>query len=146
MAQYVDASLGARERVTYRGAISWAVYLVPVMMLGFGGAWALAGGGLPGLAVAIAGVLSGAGAFVRRATSEFAVTTDRVVVKTGLLSRNTIEIQLSKVESVQVSQDIIGRLLNYGSITVSGTGGTHEPFALIDDPINFRKAVLAAQA
>ena len=102
-------------------------------------------GGLPGLVLVVAGVLAGAGAFIRQATSEFAVTTDRVVVKTGLLARNTIEIQLAKVESVQVSQDIVGRLLNYGTITVAGTGGTHEPFTLIDDPMGFRKAVQAAQ-
>ena len=145
MAQYVDASLGPSERVTYRGAISWAVYLAPVIMMSFGAAWALAGGGLPGLVLVVAGVLAGAGAFIRQATSEFAVTTDRVVVKTGLLARNTIEIQLAKVESVQVSQDIVGRLLNYGTITVAGTGGTHEPFTLIDDPMGFRKAVQAAQ-
>ena len=145
MAQYIDASLGPSERVTYRGTISWAVYLAPVIMMSFGAAWALAGGGLPGLILVVAGVLAGAGAFIRQATSEFAVTTDRVVVKTGLLSRNTIEIQLAKVESVQVSQDIVGRLLNYGTITVAGTGGTHEPFTLIDDPMAFRKAVLVAQ-
>ena len=145
MAQYIDASLGPSERVTCRGTISWAVYLAPVIMMSFGAAWALAGGGLPGLILVVAGVLAGAGAFIRQATSEFAVTTDRVVVKTGLLSRNTIEIQLAKVESVQVSQDIVGRLLNYGTITVAGTGGTHEPFTLIDDPMAFRKAVLVAQ-
>ena len=121
MAQYVDASLGDAERVTYRAGISWVVYIVPVMMLAGGGALAVAGGGVPGLAVAVAGVLSGAAAFTRKATSEFAVTSDRVVVKTGLLSRNTIEIQLSKVESVQVTQDIFGRLLNYGTVTVAGT-------------------------
>lgn len=145
MAQYIDASLNAEERVTYRGGVSWVIYIAPVMMMGFGAAWALTGGGLPGLGVAMAGLLSGMGAFVRQTTSEFAVTTDRVVVKTGLLTRNTIEIQLAKVESVQVQQDLLGRLLNYGTITVSGTGGTHEPFSLIDDPMNFRKAVQAAQ-
>lgn len=146
MAQYVDASLGNAERVTYRAGISWVIYLAPVMMLAFGAAWALTGGGLPGLVLMLAGALSGAGAFICKATSEFAVTSDRVVIKTGLLTRNTIEIQLSKVESVQVSQDIFGRLLNYGTITVAGTGGTHEPFTLIDDPLAFRRAIQPAQA
>ena len=146
MSAYIDASLNPQERVTYRGGLSWAVYLMPVMMFAFGAGWALSGGGLPGLILAVAGVLGGAGAYIRQVTSEFAVTTNRVVVKTGLLTRNTIEIQLSKVESVQVQQDLLGRLLNYGTITVSGTGGTHEPFALIDDPINFRRAVQQAQA
>ena len=146
MSQYVDASLGPQERVTYRGAVSWAIFLVPVMMFGFGAAWALEGGGQTGLVLVVAGVLTGAAAYIRKATSEFAVTTDRVVVKSGLIARNTIEIQLSKVESVQVNQDLWGRLFNFGTITVAGTGGTHEPFTLIDDPMSFRRAVQAAQA
>ena len=146
MSDYVDATLKPEERVTYRGAVSWVIYLAPVMMFAFGGAWSLAGGGMPGLALAVAGVLAGMAAFVRQATSEFAVTTERVVVKTGLIARNTIEIQLAKVESVQVNQDLFGRLLNYGTITVAGTGGTHEPFTLIDDPMTFRRAVQGAQA
>ncbi|HXS06734.1 MAG TPA: PH domain-containing protein [Rhizomicrobium sp.] len=145
MATYVDASLGADERVVYRGGVSWVVYLAPVMMMGFGAAWALSGGGVPGLILVLAGVLAGAGAFIRQATSEFAVTSARVVAKTGLITRSSIEIALSKVESVEVKQDILGRLLNYGSITVSGTGGTHEPFTMIDDPIAFRRAVQQAQ-
>ena len=146
MAPYVDASLGPDERVVYRGGVSWVVYLAPVIMMGFGAAWALSGGGVPGLILVLAGVLAGAGAFIRQATSEFAVTTARVVAKTGLITRSTIEIALSKVESVEVKQDILGRLLNYGSITVSGTGGTHEPFTMIDDPIGFRRAVQQAQS
>jgi len=146
MPAYVDDSLGESERVLYRGRVSWVVYLAPVMMFAFGAAWALAGGGVPGLILAVAGALSGAAAFIRQATSEFAVTTGRVVVKTGLFARNSIEIRLSKLESVEVQQDILGRLLNYGSVLVSGTGGTHEPFAMIDDPMAFRRAIHQAQA
>jgi uncharacterized membrane protein YdbT with pleckstrin-like domain len=146
MPAYVDDSLGENERVLYRASVSWVIYLAPVMMFTFGAAWALEGGGVPGLILAVAGVLSGASAFIRQATSEFAVTSGRVVVKTGLFSRSTIEIQLSKLESVEVQQDILGRLLNYGSVLVSGTGGTHEPFAMIDDPMGFRRAIQQAQA
>ena len=146
MPAYIDASLGDGERVLYRAGVSWVVYLAPVMMATFGAVWAVTGGGVPGLALVVAGVLSGAGAFIRQATSEFAVTTGRVVVKTGLFSRSSIEIQLAKLESVEVKQDILGRLLNYGTVTVSGTGGTHEPFAMIDDPMGFRRAIQQAQA
>ena len=146
MPAYVDDSLGESERVLYRGRVSWVVYLAPVMMFAFGAAWALEGGGVPGLILAVAGALSAAAAFIRQATSEFAVTTGRVVVKTGLFTRNSIEIRLSKLESVEVQQDILGRLLNYGSVLVSATGGTHEPFAMIDDPMAFRRAIQQAQA
>lgn len=149
---YVDTNLKPGERVTYRGAISWVIYLMPVMMMGFGAAWALTGGGdlasvgsIPGLVLLIAGVFAAGAGFIRKASSEFAVTTSRVIVKTGLLSRNTIEIQLAKVESIEVRQDILGRLLNYGTMTVVGTGGTKEPFAMIDDPLQFRHAVQALQ-
>jgi uncharacterized membrane protein YdbT with pleckstrin-like domain len=95
--------------------------------------------------LAAVGVLAGAAAWIRQTTSEFAVTNRRVIVKTGLLSRRTIEINISRVESVQVDQDIFGRLFSYGAITVIGTGGTKEPFTLIDNPQQFRRMVQAEQ-
>ena len=137
MASYVDTSLTPGEQV---------IYLAPVMMMGFGAAWALSGGGAPGLILLLAGVVGAGAAFIRQASSEFAVTSHRVIIKTGLVGRNTIEIQLSKVESIEVQQDLLGRLLNYGTILVAGTGGTHEPFTMIDDPLEFRRAVQAEQA
>jgi uncharacterized membrane protein YdbT with pleckstrin-like domain len=60
-----------------------------------------------------------------------------VIVKTGLLARRTIEINIARVESVEVEQDIFGRLFNYGAITVIGTGGTKEPFTMIENPQDF---------
>ena len=144
MASYVDSNLNPGEHVVYRGAVHWVIYLPPVLMVCFG---------VPligvieriGLVMAIAGLLAGAAAWVRQTTSEFAVTNRRVIVKTGLLARRTIEINLSKVESVEVNQDIFARMFNYGTITVIGTGGTHEPFSLIDDPLAFRRAVQSQQ-
>jgi len=85
------------------------------------------------------------GAWIRQWASEFAVTNKRVIVKVGLISRRTIEINMSKVESVEVNQDIFARLFNYGTIVVIGTGGTKEPFDLIDDPLAFRRAVQSQQ-
>jgi uncharacterized membrane protein YdbT with pleckstrin-like domain len=144
MAGYVDSNLNPGERVVYRGSVHWIVYLAPVLMLGFG--IPLIGTGMRyGLPLAGLGLLAGVVAWVRQTTSEFAVTTTRVIVKTGLISRRTIEINIARIESVQVDQDIFGRLLNYGSITVIGTGGTKEPFSLIDDPQQFRRMVQAEQ-
>jgi uncharacterized membrane protein YdbT with pleckstrin-like domain len=144
MAGYVDSNLNPGEQVVYRGTVHWIVYLVPVLLLGFD--IPLIGAGTPyGLPLAAAGVLAGAAAWIRQTTSEFAVTNRRVIVKTGLLSRRTIEINISRVESVQVDQDIFGRLFSYGAITVIGTGGTKEPFTLIDNPQQFRRMVQAEQ-
>ena len=74
-----------------------------------------------------------------RYTDEFAVTNKRVIVKTGLISRRTLEMNLNKIESVNVDQTIFGRLLGYGTITIIGTGGTRESFPNISHPIEFRK-------
>jgi uncharacterized membrane protein YdbT with pleckstrin-like domain len=74
-------------------------------------------------------------------TTEFAVTNRRLIAKTGLIRRQTLEILLSKVESVSVNQNMLGRVLNFGTVTVTGTGGTRESFRAIVDPINVRKKI-----
>jgi uncharacterized membrane protein YdbT with pleckstrin-like domain len=75
----------------------------------------------------------------QRWTDEFVITNRRVVVKTGFISRNTVEINLNKVESVDVHQSIFGRLFDFGEIVIVGTGGTKEAFKNIAHPIEFRK-------
>lgn len=71
--------------------------------------------------------------------SEFAITNKRVIIKTGWLSRKTIEMNLQKIESVNVDQSVLGRILGYGDIHIIGTGGTRETFRNIQRPITFRK-------
>jgi len=72
-------------------------------------------------------------------TDEFAITNKRVIIKTGLISRRTFEMNLSKIESVNVDQGILGRILGYGTIRIVGTGGTKEIFPNILRPLAFRK-------
>ncbi len=74
-------------------------------------------------------------------TTEFAITNKRVVAKRGFIHRNTLEILLPKIESVNVYQNILGRLLNFGTVTVTGTGGTKESFKAIIDPTTVRKKI-----
>ena len=73
-------------------------------------------------------------------TSEFAVTNKRVIMKVGLVARRVLELNLHKIESVNVDQSLLGRILGYGTITVIGTGGTRETFDQIANPLAFRKA------
>jgi uncharacterized membrane protein YdbT with pleckstrin-like domain len=80
-------------------------------------------------------------ALVVMTTTEFAVTNRRVIAKRGLLQRRTLEILLAKVESVSVRQTILGRLLNFGTVVVTGTGGTKERFTAIVEPMNIRKKI-----
>ncbi|HEX4024090.1 MAG TPA: PH domain-containing protein [Steroidobacteraceae bacterium] len=78
---------------------------------------------------------------VRRNATEVAVTSRRVIVKTGLVSRKTIEMLLNKVESIEVSETAFGRMMGYGTIVVIGTGGTTEPFRKVAHALEFRSQV-----
>jgi uncharacterized membrane protein YdbT with pleckstrin-like domain len=87
-----------------------------------------------------AAILLGAGAIKRRAT-EMALTNKRIIVKTGLATRRTIELLLSKIESIVVEEPAMGRLLGYGTVIIRGTGGTPEIFEKISRPLEFREQV-----
>jgi len=72
-------------------------------------------------------------------TDEFVITNKRVIIKTGLIRRRTVELNLTKIESVNVDQSILGRILGFGSLQIVGTGGTKEIFPNINKPLTFRK-------
>lgn len=74
-------------------------------------------------------------------STEFAVTNRRVIAKTGFIRRHVVEILLSKVESISVQQSVIGRIFDYGTVVVTGTGGTSEGFDGIARPIFVRKKI-----
>ena len=76
---------------------------------------------------------------IDRYSDEFAITNKRVIIKTGLISRKTFEMNLSKIESVNVDQSILGRMLGYGTIRIVGSGGTKEAFPNIQKPLEFRR-------
>jgi hypothetical protein len=155
---YIEKTLIPGERVVYRTRLHWIVMLghlvLVLLLLGGGGFLAvyamrhqdlpvnelhLAEGGAAGaLILGLLVLLMGS---VRRHATEMAVTTRRVVVKTGLASRRTIEMLLSKVETIEVREPGMGRMLGYGSITLIGTGGTSEQFHLIARPLEFRNEV-----
>lgn len=138
---YIEKNLMNGENVLYRGKLHWVVFLWPViwfvvavMFFSGGGDTAAAGG----LFVLIA-IITGVASFINYTTSEFGITNKRVIVKVGFIRRNSLEVLLNKVEGIQVNQGILGRILGFGSITVSGTGGTKDPFHKIDAPLEFRK-------
>lgn len=87
------------------------------------------------------GILAAIGPFINYTTSEFGVTNKRVIVKFGFVRRYSLEMLLNKIEGIEVKQNIFGRILGYGSITVSGTGGSRDPFPYISAPLHFRRKV-----
>lgn len=71
-------------------------------------------------------------------TSTYTVTNKRVTIRVGILTRNSFEILLERIESIHVHQSMIGQLFNYGTVTISGTGGNKNFFKAIADPDSFR--------
>ena len=140
---YIDTNLMPGESVTYRAKLHWIVFLWPIFW--FVVAMALLSGGRQsagaGEVVILFAILTGIGSFINYTTSEFGITNKRVMVKVGFIKRNSLEVLLTKVEGVQVTQGILGRILGYGTIVVTGTGGSKEPFHKICAPLEFRKKV-----
>jgi len=142
---YVDDHLLSGEKVVYRAHQHWIIFFWPVFIMLAGLAFLVI---RPDIwivgAVAIGlGVIAFLWPFIKYKTSEYAVTNKRLVVKLGLIQREADETLLSKIENIQVDQDIWGRVLGYGTITITGTGGTREGFPRISAPMEFRRQVHA---
>jgi uncharacterized membrane protein YdbT with pleckstrin-like domain len=156
--RYVRQVLQPGETVVYATKLHWLIYVQTILLLI--ACFIIAGAMLftsdnPGitLALEIAAIIfavlalsSGLRAFIRRATTELAVTDHRVIYKSGLLSRHTIEMNRDKVESVDVDQSLLGRIFGYGTVVVRGTGGSLEPIRNIGDPLTFRTYITASPA
>jgi len=94
-----------------------------------------------GAILVVAAVITFSYGVAKRNATEMAVTDRRVLIKTGMMSRRTLDLMLSRVESIGVEESAAGRMLGYGSVIVRGTGGTPEPFLMIAHPQEFRRAV-----
>ncbi len=150
---YVQKVLLPGERVVYETGLHWLVYgrailaFLVAAALAVGSAYTPSGAppALPILAAltALLGLLLLLIAAVRRLGTELAVTDQRVLFKRGVLSRHTIEMNRSKVESVDVDQSLLGRVLGYGTVTLRGTGGSLEPMAMIGRPLTLRSHITA---
>ena len=137
---YVDQNLMTGEQVVYRAKLHWVIFISPALLLILGLILFAANGTLGGIVTAL-GVIGLIIAYLTVSTSEFAVTNKRVIIKVGIIKRNSLDTVLKKVESITVNQPIIGRMFGYGSIVVSGSGGTPQPFHKIANPLEFRKQV-----
>lgn len=146
---YVERHLLPVEEILYKTRLHWILLLKPVLLVALSvvaaavswqlqapaAVWYLDG------AAAAAGLLWAFVHYVEMMTSEFAVTTVRLILKVGLVARYTTELLISKVESIGVTQSLTGRLLGFGDLTVTGTGGAREVFRRVRDPITFRNHV-----
>lgn len=94
--------------------------------------------------IAVFGFLLAFGAWVRRRATEIVVTDRRVIFKRGVLSRHTVEMNVSKIETVDVEQGLAGRIWNYGTVMIRGTGSGFEPLVGVGSPIAIRNAIVAS--
>lgn len=132
MASYIDSVLTTNEQIIHRAELS---------------IWAKSGSILIGLLLLPVfglGLLVLLGVYLSKISTELAITDKRVIAKFGFIRRSTIEINLHKIESIQVEQGLLGRIFNYGSLVVSGGGTPQAPIPGIRDPLAFRKAFTEA--
>ena len=150
---YVDKNLMDGEQVFYRTRRHWTIFGGTIVILCAGlvlfigvriwgqPEWAgNVGNVVLALGILIA-MLKAIPAWIDRATSEFAVTNKRVIIKVGWIQRRSLETLLTKVEGIEVNQGIWGRIFDYGTIIITGTGGSKEPFERIGAPLIFRRKV-----
>ena len=154
--RYVDEVLQSGENIRGVTSVSWvgflpglALWLVALVLLLYIAPWSRSSpsGEFLGWIAFVVAFVAGAVLLIkhwwRRFTTEVAVTDRRVICKVGFIKRRTVEMHMDKVESVDVDQTILGRLLNYGDITIRGTGETMEKLRMIDHPLEFRNHVTA---
>ena len=116
---YIERHLGPNERILHRARPHWIIFFST-------SAWS---------SLWIRPMLT-------YWTDEYAITNRRIVIKRGLISRHSLEINFPQIESVYVDQSLLGRLLGYGSVRIVGTGHTLEVFEGIADPMKFRGVFL----
>ena len=154
MGRYIDEILQPGEKVLYSTNAHWMFFLQAIA------AWAVAivflvlsrmvVADIPTMLCLAMAALSALFALYKtftawfhRWTTETDVTNMRVVHKTGFIKRRTFEMSLDKVESVDVNQSIIGRILNYGDVTILGVGEGKETISTIASPLEFRNYITA---
>ena len=154
---YVEKNLIAGEKVVYKTGLHWIVMVWPTalaVIFAAVGIWLLVSGAssadkgdsrgaleVGGVILLLIGIAFFVHGWLKRDSIEMAVTNKRVVIKTGIASRRTIEMLLAKVESIDVTEGMFGRVLGYGSVMVRGIGGSPEPFDTIEHPLLFRRQV-----
>ena len=137
---YIDSNLLPEEEVVHRTRLHWLVFW-KAAVVAVVGIVLLAVEPTVGTVVLVVGVLMLLPAWVAYRSSEFGVTTKRVIIKVGFVQRQTLELLLRQVEAISVDQSIMGRIFNYGSVTLSGTGGVRGKFHNIAKPLDFRRKI-----
>src|SRR5436190_18871679 len=154
MGRYIDDILQPGEKVLYSTNAHWVFFLPAIALWVLAGALLVVSGMVPGGAAAliclslaaisaVVALYNTVTAWFHRWTTETDVTNLRVVHKTGFISRKTFEMSLDKIESVDVTQSIMGRVFDFGDVTIMGVGEGKETITTIASPLAFRNSITA---
>jgi uncharacterized membrane protein YdbT with pleckstrin-like domain len=156
MGRYIDEILQPGEKVLYSTNAHWMFYLPAIALwivtLAFLALSRMTTDAVMLICLSLAAIAALAAlywtviAWFRRATTETDVTNFRIVHKTGFIKRRTFEMSLDKVESVDVNQSILGRIMNYGDVTILGVGEGRETIRTIAEPLAFRNSITVRPA
>jgi len=150
---YADKVLQPGETIVHRAHLHWIIYLAGMLLVIAAMILALFAAAMPGAAAARVGLLLASvialflglfqmlRAWFRVAGTEIAVTNRRLIYKSGFLNRDTVEMNLDKVESVLVEQQLLGRMLGYGRVIVRGVGAGLEPIDRIAAPLQLHRSI-----
>ncbi len=151
---YIERTLVESERLLRLGHLHWIIFARAVLFAVAGVAVMLAGGAQVannpngagsligiGFLLILASAYLGIRALVRRWTTEIAATTRRFVVKRGFVRRLVMEIGAGQIESIAIHQSVLGRLLDFGTVVVEGTGSGIDPVGPVAEPLKLRRAL-----
>lgn len=156
MNSYIDSNLMHDERVVFRTRPHWIIFTsaIAFVVAAFAlftigpftrvGQWQIGGRSLFALLGSIGllcSVVVGIVAYIDYISSEYGITNKRVLIKLGFISRQSLEVLMPKIESIAVVQSIPGRVFSYGTIIISGTGGSKDACRNIPYPLQFRKLI-----
>ena len=142
---YIESNLLPGETVVQRARLHWIVFLKAVAVVAIGLGLLFFEPIVGGVVIAV-GLVMAVPPWLERLTSEFGVTSKRVIIKVGLVQRRTLELLIRQVEAISVDQSLTGRILNFGTITLTGTGGVKETFHNIANPLEFRRSIQSLSA
>jgi uncharacterized membrane protein YdbT with pleckstrin-like domain len=142
---YIESNLLPGETVVQRARLHWIVFLKAVAVVVVGLALLFLQPIVGGVVIGV-GLLMAVPPWLERLTSEFGVTSKRVIIKVGLIQRRTLELLIRQVEAISVDQSLTGRILDFGTITLTGTGGVKETFHNIANPLEFRRSIQSLSA
>lgn len=147
---YIKQVLQPGETVRYQGSTHWMLYFPAILLAAVGIVilvltWGASQPFGPLIAIAclvIASVLEVRAWWIRWNT-EIAVTDRRVIYVRGFFNRQSVEVHMNQIESVDVDQTLLGRLFGYGDVTIHGTGNTYDPLRAVDRPMALRNEIIA---